>query len=354
MRILTQDYKKGIVKIEVTQPEDLWHLSQIIDESDLITATTTRKIKIGNAENAKVAKKIMIVTIQTETIDFGSEHNTLRINGKIKEGPDDIPKESYQAIELEVGTIFTLQKETWLSYQKQKIQEATKPKEEHLICILDREEAIFAQTSGSRQHILTTLSGDVPKKAMVVDIKKDFHEQIIEILTLYANRLNPSAIIIASPAFYKEDLLKKIHDPQLKKKITLATCSDVSSAALSEIMRRPELQSVLKSTRARIEQQQVDELLYQINAQNKACYGLPEVTLASQTGAINTLLITDQFIKNKKQANTFLIIDQIMKQVETSQGQIYILSIENQAGKTLQGLGGIAVLLRYKLNSLHP
>ena len=350
MHIISSDFKKGSAKIHITQIEDLWYLSHIIDAQDLLNATTTRKIKIGDSENAKVTKKTINVTIQAEDIDFGASAQVLRINGKIKEGPEDIPKESYQAIELEVGTTFTIQKTTWLSYQKQKLEEATKPKEEYLFLIFDREEALFATTQGSRHHILLKLTGEVPKKAMKVEIKKDFYEQLIELLISYQDRFLPQAIILASPAFYKEDLFKKITSPELKKKITLATCYDVSASALSEIMRRPELQSVLKSSRARQEQQIIDELLHQINTQNKACYGLKEVKAAIAASAVDTFLISDEYIKKRKESKDFAEVDELMKSVEKNQGKIYIIASEGQAGKNLQGLGGIAALLRYKLS----
>ena len=59
MRIITSDFKKGFVKIKITDPEDLWYLSQIIEPGDLLTAKTTRKVKIGDGEDAKVDKKTL-------------------------------------------------------------------------------------------------------------------------------------------------------------------------------------------------------------------------------------------------------------------------------------------------------
>ena len=42
-------------------------------------------------------------------------------------------------------------------------------------------------------------------------------------------------------------------------------------------------------------------------------------------------------------------IDNLMKDVESKSGEIFIISIENDAGKKLKGLGGIGAILRYKL-----
>ena len=125
MQIINQDYKKGFVKLRVTEQDDLWYLSQLIDPGDLIKGKTTRKIKIGDGENAKVTKKTMMLKIEAETIDFGSTGITLRINGKVKEGIEEVPKDSYHSITLEEGSEFLLEKTSWLSYQKQRLQEAS-------------------------------------------------------------------------------------------------------------------------------------------------------------------------------------------------------------------------------------
>ena len=39
-----------------------------------------------------------------------------------------------------------------------------------------------------------------------------------------------------------------------------------------------------------------------------------------------------------------------MRNVDKSKGDIMIISSEHEAGKKLNGLGGIAAILRYKLN----
>ena len=219
MQIINQDYKKGFVKLRVTEQDDLWYLSQLIDPGDLIKGKTTRKIKIGDGENAKVTKKTMTLKIEAETIDFGSTGITLRINGKVKEGMEEVPKDSYHSITLEEGSEFLLEKPSWLSYQKQRLQEASEKKYLYLFCLLDREEALFAISKKFGYEILVKIKGDVPKKSKEVNISKDFHQELIKALETYVVRNCPERIIIASPAFYKEDLAKKIKDEGIKNKM---------------------------------------------------------------------------------------------------------------------------------------
>ena len=214
---------------------------------------------------------------------------------------------------------------------------------------MDREEALFALTKDFGYDILVKIKGDVPKKAQKVEVRKDFHQELIKTLETYSARHNPECIILASPAFYKEDLFKKIKTPELKKKIVLAICSDVSESSLDEIIKRPELKNTLKSSRSRIEKILVDELLAEINKNGLAAYGIKDVQRVVLAGAVTKLIITDEFIQQRKEKNTFTEIDELMKHVDNLKGEIHILSSKNESGKKLDGLGGVATLLRYKL-----
>ncbi len=349
MDIVKTNFKAGTAVLRVNDQDDLWYLSTIIEPGDFIKSKTTRKVKIGDSENAKVTKKTITLTIEAETIQLAPETNSLRINGKIKEGPEDIPKDSYHAIALFENSEFTIEKPNWLEYQKKKLKEASEKKYNYLLCILDREEALFALTKEHGYTILVKIKGDVPKKSKDVEIKKDFQQEIIKALDTYAARYTPESIILASPAFYRENLFKAIKDDTLKKKIVLATASSVSENALDEVLKRPELRNVLKNSRAREEQLVVEELLTTINKEGPAAYGEKEVITAVDAGAISTLLITDEFIKTKREHNEFQNIDKIMKTTDALKGKIHIISSEHEGGKKLNGLGGIAAILRYKL-----
>jgi protein pelota len=81
-----------------------------------------------------------------------------------------------------------------------------------------------------------------------------------------------------------------------------------------------------------------------------ASYGIKETKNAAEAGAIKTLLITDKFIQKKREENKYKGIEEIMKQIDNTKGDIFIISSEHEAGKKLDGLGGIGAILRYKIN----
>lgn len=348
MRLLLKDTKKGIIRFRVTTPEDLWHLSQIIDSGDMITAFTSRKIRIGDGENAKTAKKTFMVTITAEEAELADR--VLRVKGKILEGPDFAPKGSYHTIELEEGSECTLKKEQWHSYQWQRLEQAMKQQHTYLLCLLDREEALLAITKNQGFEVISTLQGDVPKKHHAPETKqeehkKDFYQEIISLLQQALQHHHPERIIIASPAFYKDTLLEKITDFQLRQKITTASCSDVSTTSLDEVLKRPELQAILQESRLREEKLLMDELLKELRREgSRAAYGWKEVSAAGEAGAIEKIMVSNKFIQDERRRKRAAELEHLLQNVEKQQGTVVLI----QESKILDGLGGIAALLRYR------
>ncbi len=348
MQIITQNYSKGSVKLKITTPEDLWQLTHLLDIEDSITSQILRKIKLSGKDERsnKIIKKSALVTINLEKIDL--KENLLKLSGKITQSSnEDIPKGSYQSINLELNSILKIEKPKFYSYQIKRIEESTKQKlSKILICTLDREEASFALLKDSGYELLSELQGEVEKKEQQ-QTTKPFYPEIIKTLEAYDKKYKLEHIIIASPAFWKDNLLKEIKSQELKSKIILATCSAIGIQAIDEVLKRDELKQALNQDRISKETKLVEQLLANIAKNTKFSYGLKETENTSNTGAIETLLITDKLIKEARENNTYQKIDNILKIVDSTNGEIYIISTDHQAGKKLQGLTGIGAILRY-------
>ena len=350
MKIIHQNLKKGIIKLKAENIDDIWYLSHIIDKNDLIKGETIRKIKKGGEEErkAQVIKKKVFLTIKTEKIEF--KDNILRISGIVEQGPEDIPKAAHHSFKVEENDIITITKQKWLRFQLDKLKEAAESKiPPILICILDREEAILALSKPRGYQFLSSIKGEVAKKEERASSKGGFYQEIIKIIKEYAARYKINNIIIASPAFWKEDLIKEIKDKELKEKIVLATCSSVDKGAINEVLKRPEMREVLKQVRSAKEIKLVEQLLEEISKQGNAAYGIKEVELAANAGAVTQLLITDSFITKMREQEKYDIIDSIMKVTDQTKGDITIISSEHEGGKKLDGLGGIAAILRFRI-----
>ena len=353
MKLFIKDYKRNFLRAKIENLDDLWYLTYIIEKDDVLKAVTFRKIKLGKEDerNTKIIKKPAVISIKVEKVEFAKYSNILRVSGTITEAPEDIPLGSHHTINLEENSEFSLQKLQLLRYQKEKLEEASKDTPDKiLICVHDREEACLAMLKKYGYEIITEIKGNAPKKADVKIESGDFFNLLKSTIVDYDERNNYSSIVIASPGFWKEYIQKLITEPELKKKIVYATCSSVGVNGINEVIRRPEVQTVLRQEKFAKEMKKVEELLTEISKQGKSEYGLEKIKKTVETGAVSELLITDSFIQKKRQDDSFEDIENLMKRIESMGGEINIISSEHEGGKKLDGLGGIAALLRYKIN----
>jgi len=351
MQIIKKNLKQGEVVVKVNSPEDLWSLNQVIDVDDLIKGKTERKIKLGEgAEDRKqtVVKKTIFIEIKAEKKEFHKYSDNLRIGGVITQGSEDVPKGSHHTFDIASGDIITIQKKEWPNYQLEKLKEATETiKTKIILLIFDREESIFAMLKNQGYEILTKIKGDVAKKGFETG-GKDFYKDLIGKLEEYNKRFEPQNIIVASPSFWKEYLMKEM-PPELKEKITLATCSDVEESAINEVLQRPELLKVLEHDRAAKELSMVEGVLKAI-AKNEACYGLKECKEKTEIGAVKELLVSYAFINKAREDGKHLEVEKVMKLAEQTGASVHILSTE-EAEQKLRGLGGMAGILRWKMEN---
>jgi protein pelota len=351
MLIINQNLKRGDIKLKIENLDDLWYLSHIIDKNDFVKGKTVRKIKIGEKEerSIKIIKKTVFIKLQVEKIEFSND--SLRVSGKITEAPEDIPKGTYHTFNLEENSIITIIKERWLKFQLEKLKDASQEKiGKILITVLDREDALFALMQKQGFKLLSQLKGEVEKKDIEQNTKSTFYQEIIKKIKDYDAKYNFSKIILASPIFWKEDLIKELKDNSIKSKIIQASCSSADNNAINEVLKRPETQEALKQDRISKELALVEELLNEISKDNLAAYALKQTQEASDAGAIKILLITDSFIKQQREKENYNQIDTILRTTEAVKGEVHIISSEHEGGKKLDGLGGIGAILRYKLN----
>jgi protein pelota len=354
MKKLHTNLKKGEIKLEIENLDDLWYLSQIIDSGDLVSGKTFRKIKIGGAssdEKSKVTRKPVFLEVKVENIEYSREGSMLRVTGKITKGPDDVGLGLYHTFNLEEKSKFMVVKDKWLDFQLEKINEAVKNKESSILLMLfDREEAYYAILKKYGYEVLAGVKGNVNKKDFEQAGTKNFYKQIVEDLKNYDERFKLTKIIAGCPAFYKDELKKfLINNAELSKKVLFASCSYVGNKGFNELLNRNEVKTALHEERVAEEFGLVEDLLNAIAKESASAYGLKEVELASQAGAVEVLLVTDALIGKLREEKRFEVLDKIFRLVSEAKAKVKIISHEHEGGKKLDGLGGIGAILRFRI-----
>ncbi|VVB51869.1 eRF1 domain 1 [uncultured archaeon] len=149
MRVLSRNIKSGYLKFEVENLDDLWFLAQVIQSGDAVKGKTERSIKgkddmvrSGGGERLTVT-----LAVSVEEVEFKSEGDTLRIKGKITEGPEDvIALGGHHTFVVEAGTVLSLEKKQWNETEINLIREAEKQahRPKVAIAVIDEGEATVA------------------------------------------------------------------------------------------------------------------------------------------------------------------------------------------------------------------
>ena len=344
MKILNKNLRYGEVTIQVTSEEDLWYLSHTLEELDQIKGRTERKIKIGEGENAKTVRKPVFLELILEKIEYEPENSSLRLLGKIISGPEDVSNGSYHSFNLEQTDIITIKKEYWTRLQLQKLEEATEEKPTALIVMFDRENAIFSTLKKTGYQKISEIKGDVQKKADPSIKKSEFYKEISKQIQEYTKKHEIKKIILASPAFWKEYLVKELPE-ELKKIAILATISDVSETSLSELVKSPQLTKSLEHDRTAQEIAELDKVLEGIRKE-KAFYGWTDSKEKIESGAAETVIVSETFLKTKKMSGQYNQVDSILSLAESTGAKICILT-QKETCQKIDSLGGIAGTTRW-------
>lgn len=348
MRIRLLDKKNSLIKLVPEIPDDLWHLEQIIEPQDLVSASTDRKIK-GKDEQQKSERVRLFLTIKTENAEFHRFSGVLRINGTIVEGkPEElIELGSHHSLEIKLGELATIQKHVWKEHQIQRLKKAVEAtgKEPVLLCVLDDENASFA--------ILKEF--DIEPKGVIHASRtgKQFQTEtgiqtkyLDEVITKIKEQKADKAVI-AGPGFIKDDLKKRIESKKEKiaGHVFFESTNSTGITGLNELVQSGVLEKIVQQTQVAKDSQLMETFLKELAKESgMAVYGKKEVEEAVETGAVKDLLVLDKNLRNPEQK-----LENILQKAENSKATVHIFNSQTEPGKKLEGFGGIIALLKFKL-----
>src|SRR3989344_2545703 len=110
MRILKHNFRSEVV-VKPETLEDLWNLKKIVASNDVLGARTFRSVELKGAKE-KTEKRPMFLKIKLEKKEFDEDGQSLKLGGKIVEGPEDVPH-AYHTLMIEPKESLTIIKEKW-------------------------------------------------------------------------------------------------------------------------------------------------------------------------------------------------------------------------------------------------
>lgn len=344
MKILKKNLKEGLVVLVPDNLDDLWHLDKILEKGDLVSASTTRKFV---SESGKSERKEVRVTLELESLDFNPSSERLHVLGTITEGRPEkyVSLGAHHSIDVNPGIKLGVKKH-WKKHQLDRLEGAVRAsKQPKLVIIaLDDEEAEIALLldSGIKRKA-NIKSGKSGKQYESSSKQGNYLNEVFEALKL----VKASKIIVAGPGFTKDDFKDFCaeREPDLAGKILVEGAGSGGESGVREVIKRGVVERVAAESRLSKETLLVEEVLKEIAQDGLVSYGLKEVKQALDCSAVKTLLVSDSLFQKERDK-----AERLMDKADQARAEAYIINSEEEPGKKLDAIGGVAALLRFKVS----
>lgn len=345
-----EDNRERIVVVPETL-DDLWHLKYVLEPGDEVTADSTRRIQRDDdrIRDTGGRRESMRVTIDVEEVEFHKFANRLRVNGVIVGCSREDQVGFHHTINIEAFDELSIEK-TFKPDQINRLEEAAEtPPPDVGIITVEEGLAYIHTVSDYGTDEYTSITGPTGKGEFARS-----RSELFESLTDALRHLDVDALILAGPGFTKQDAYEYIEDnaPAIAETITMVDTSSVGDRGVHEVLQRGEVDEVLADARIAVEAELIDELMHRINEGAKAVYGPAATAEAAEYGAVETLLVVDERLREEREdtGEWDVTIDTVIENVEHQGGEVVVFSSEFDPGQQLGALGGIAALLRYRLS----
>jgi protein pelota len=344
MKILHQDTRTNEIKLLPETLDDLWHLHNLVDEGDLVFATTFRRKeeKPDKLRPERIEKIRMRLGIRVKKVEFHESDDNLRILGAIEQGPQDIGE--HHTLMLSIGDPLTIIKPDWRAQHFDRIKRAVESSDQpsiFFVSIEDTDAVIAASRQYGLKEIVTITRSSTGK---MYDTKPNELEYLDEIVDKLVTMVHGEPLILLGPGFTKEALARRIREkaPELAGSVSIQHTGQAGMAGVSELMKSGVGGKMLEQSRVAKETRLMEELFAEIGKSGMFSYGDESVKAAAEAGAIRTLLVLDKKLRTPE-------IDKLLLKVESAKGEFVIVSSLHEAGRRLESLGGVAALLRYRM-----
>lgn len=385
------------------EPEDMWHLYNLIRPYDVLRAPAVRKVKeTAQSTGSSISRTVRTtLTIRVKDLDFDPQAGELHVAGRVCEENDYVKMGQYHTLDLELQRQFVLEKgredagaaggsaaagggEGWDSVALGMLSEATDLRKNAAfyavvmeegsgnVCLMTEHQTVLRQRVELAMPRKRTGHGaDAHDKAvdrffdlLLVALRRHLD---IEAVTA-ADQQNTPPLVLASPGFIAQGFHKfmlatatrtgdKTLGAYARNNVVIAHSSSGHLHSLHEALKSPAVMAKLSDTRFARETALIDkftELLRQ--DEGRAWYGPQEVERAVEKGAVGrgggVLLISNALFRSLDVSVRRRWVALVERVRDVEGGEVRILSSAHESGKKLEGLGNVGAILTFPLLDL--
>jgi protein pelota len=332
--------------------DDLWHLSHVIEPGDRVAGDTTRRIQRDDEQLRDTGgeREHIWAEVGVEDVEFARFANRLRVGGVIEDCSREDQLGHHHTLNVEENSEIEIEKRLKPD-QRERLEEAVEATDTPDVAVATVEEGqayvhSVAQYGTEERASITAPTG----KGEYARPRAELFEELASVL----GRLDADAIILAGPGFTKRDALDYVEENhrELADRITTVDTSGVGDRGVHEVLKRGAVEDVQQRTRIAAESELIDELTERIAEGAEVAYGPEQVARAADYGAIEHLLVLDERLRIERagDGDWDVDVDDVVETAEQKGGEVTVFSGEFDPGQQLANLGGIAALLRYRLD----
>ena len=339
MKVKKRDINVYHLKLE--HEDDLYHLNLLLDEGDMIRALTERReaTQTDRIRKERGKKQKMKLTIEVKNVEYQSFGQRLRCHGVIAVGERD--QGSHHTLILEPGDDFDIGKSNWLTHHKKRLKEAREPVVTAVAVAIESDNIVIAElrTYGIRE--LKTLNRAGSGKSTGGEELKDFYIRTVK--QLVDVHIKGAIMVIVGPGFLKEDFVDvgRNEAPDIFSGCVIENSGQGGMAGIHEAISRGTLPKAVAQIKIQEEMTAVEKLKEAI-AKDLGTYGKKEVKKAIESGAAEEMLILAEKTRTNEGRK-------LLNLAEKNRTNIIEISSHHHGGEMLNGLGDIAVILRYRM-----
>ena len=234
------------------------------------------------------------------------------------------------------------------------IKEMMEHKEVYGLIAMDKRECSVGYLQGTYIKLTHNLTSGVPGKIRAggqssqrfarlrEEAAKEFYYRISDIVNKeFLGKKEIKGIIIGGPGPTKEEFVEYLNNEIRKKVIGIKDITYTDESGLHDLVERS--QDILANEIVMQEKIIMTRFFDKLGKEpNKVVYGISEVKRALELGAVDIVLMSENYEEK--------IVTEIEEMCNSTSTKLQLISIDSREGKQLKDLGGIAAILRYELN----
>ena len=349
MRFLkVQERGEGDAVIRVENFDDLWRLSLLVKQGYVLMGRTSRQLKL-RSEDGDVRDKRRVsldLAIQVERVEFQPFTESMRFLGKIvgvEKGMEWVAqKGEHQSISVGIGDEVEIRKQgAFDPIERKLMKERGTSSANALVLSLDMNSAAIAVLWTYGLEKVTALRAKREEENAHLE---EFLSEIRSILISELQKRKIGYVVVTGPSVVLDEFKRSVENYGPLKSVSFyhLVSSYGGEEGLELLKDNPDFREYSSKLRLARERELIKEVFDRLSQGKGVAVGMEAVAESAEQGRVEVVLLSAKLLKNPPEA-----LMQAIDEVERTGGALEIVS--DEGGAELQGLGGIAAILRWRV-----